>query len=63
MEVPTKQSTECEDAFGGKTDANNHEPLLKENTNRFVLFPIQYDDVSMRDYHLACSAVFNTNLG
>ena len=63
MEIPTKQSTKKEGAFGGKIDANDHEPLLKENTNRFVLFPIQYDDVSKRDDHLACSAVFSTNLG
>jgi len=28
-------------------DGSGDEPLLKEDTNRFVLFPIKYDDVSM----------------
>jgi len=46
MEISSEQNKVNESAHGGKTDADDHEPLLKENTNRFVLFPIQHDDVS-----------------
>jgi ribonucleoside-diphosphate reductase subunit M2 len=29
-----------------------HEPLLQENPNRFVLFPIKYNDVSVTPSHV-----------
>jgi ribonucleoside-diphosphate reductase subunit M2 len=29
-----------------------HEPLLQENPNRFVLFPIKYHDVSFYAFHV-----------
>ena len=35
-------------------DGSGDEPLLKEDTNRFVLFPIKYDDVSTRDVLYQC---------
>jgi ribonucleoside-diphosphate reductase subunit M2 len=33
-----------------------HEPLLQENPNRFVLFPIKYHDVSLTTFFYAFDA-------
>ena len=41
----TKQELEIASVLPENTTVANDEPILKENPNRFVLFPIQHDDI------------------
>jgi ribonucleoside-diphosphate reductase subunit M2 len=43
FDEPTKPVEPVEDI---KKDANEDEPILRENSQRFVLFPIKYHEVS-----------------
>ena len=37
-----------ESAVLDNTIETSEEPILKENANRFVLFPIEHDDIALR---------------
>ncbi len=41
----TEQEPSINEVLPNNTTINNEEPILKENPNRFVLFPIQHDDI------------------
>jgi ribonucleoside-diphosphate reductase beta chain len=41
----TEQSISIDEVLPANTTINAEEPILKENPNRFVLFPIQHDDI------------------
>ncbi|GAB4258207.1 MAG: ribonucleotide-diphosphate reductase subunit beta [Vicingaceae bacterium] len=41
----TSQDVNLENVLPEKTTLDQTEPILKENPNRFVLFPIQHDDI------------------
>jgi ribonucleoside-diphosphate reductase beta chain len=46
MEEPTtKQGLDIEAVLPSNTSIAHEEPILKDNPNRFVLFPIQHDDI------------------
>ncbi|HCQ29278.1 MAG TPA: hypothetical protein DIU39_03265, partial [Flavobacteriales bacterium] len=41
----TDKTPSIEEVLPSNTTLNAEEPILKENPNRFVLFPIQHDDI------------------
>ena len=41
----TKQDLEIESVLPENTSVAHEEPILKDNPNRFVLFPIEHDDI------------------